>query len=338
MKSVVLNDIGRQVEFKPNVLFDKYFRLVEIDVTRKFKNKRLISSNCPACHSKKKIKAFKKFGFQYVECLNCNTVYATPHPRDEDIKYHFLSSESSRFWRENLSKTTSDARKEKIYSPRLEWMANMIEEYYPQGKNVADLCNRNKEYVADFLRSSYFENKIIVNPYYNIVAKSHDMGGVQVIDSLDKARKNKETIDVVSAFEVIDYTVDIDGFFKAIKDMLIRGGLCFLTTISISGFDLQVLWNNSKSIFPLDRINVLSNKGLNLLFKRHNLEILEYSTPGLLDLDIVKNAIQGDKKVSVPRFVRTLIEQGDEQLYKDFQEFLQINRLSSFTRILLRKN
>jgi SAM-dependent methyltransferase len=255
----------------------------------------------------------------------------SPHPKDKDIKYHFLHSESSRFWKENLSKTTSDARKEKIYSPRLEWMADMVEEYSPQAKNIADLCNRNKEYVSDFLGSSYFENKIIVNPYY-------DASGVQIIDSLDGARKNKGSMDVVSAFEVIDYTVDIDEFFRAVNDMLMPGGLCFLTTISISGFDLQVLWNNSKSIFPLDRINVLSNKGLNLLFKRHDFEILEYSTPGLLDLDIVKNAIEGDKKVSVPKFVRTLIEQGDEQLYKDFQEFLQINRLSSFARILLRKN
>jgi hypothetical protein len=65
--------------------------------------------------------------------------------------------------------------------------------------------------------------------------------------------------------------------------------------------------------------------------------MLEYSTPGLLDLDIVRNAIERDKKLDVPRFIKTLLEKGDDKLYRDFQEFLQTNRLSSFVRVLLRK-
>lgn len=216
-------------------------------------------------------------------------------------------------------------------------MTEMMDEYFPQATNIADLCNKNEDFVLDFLNCPAFNNKIIVNPYFEINKTLSEKKKVQIINDLNITNKNKETVDLISAFEVIDYTINIDGLFGAIKNMLVHNGLCFLTTISISGFDLQVLWENSNSIFPFDRINVFSMKGLNMVFKRHGFELLEYSTPGLLDLDIVKNAMEKDKRLKIPRFVRTLIDQGDEQIYKDFQEFLQINRLSSFVRILLRK-
>ena len=119
--------------------------------------------------------------------------------------------------------------------------------------------------------------------------------------------------------------------------MLCKGGLCFITTISITGFDLQVLWDNSKSILPLDRINVFSQKGLKILFERHGFEMLEYSTPGVLDFDIVEDEFKKNPNLDIPRFVKTMLERNDEQLKQDFQTFLQVNRLSSFVRILLKK-
>lgn len=110
-----------------------------------------------------------------------------------------------------------------------------------------------------------------------------------------------------------------------------------MTTISISGFDMQVLWENSRSIFPLDRINVFSYMGLKLLAQRHGFEMIEYSTPGVLDFDIVENELKKHHEIECPRFVKTMVEREDEQLKQDFQNFLQVNRLSSFVRIVLRK-
>lgn len=336
MKSVVLNDTGRQIEFKPNVTFEEYCALLERDAKHELKNKKLFSSSCPACLSKKKMKTFKKFGFQYVECQTCNTIYMDPHPNDEDIKDFYQNTDSGHFWREEISVITSNARREKIYSPRMQWMTDVLEEYFPQAKNIADLCNKNKGHVTSFINNPSFENKIIINPYFDVESEIDGHNDVQIINNYKDVEK--ETIDIVSAYEVIDYTSDVEGLFNVIKNILVPGGLCLITTLSMSGFDLQALWGNSLSIIPLDRINVLSKKGLNLLFNRHGFEIIEYSTPGLLDTDIVKNAIEKDKELPVSRFIKTLIDEGDEQLYKDFQNFLQINRLSSFTRILLGKN
>lgn len=339
MKRVVFSDTGREVEFKPDLIFDKYLELTESNLKNEFRNeKHLTVSDCPACKSPANKEAFVKFGFQYVECQNCGTVYMCPHPNDKHIKEHFLNSSSVRFWRDTLSKTTGYKRKEKIYYPRLQWIVCMGDEYLSGAKIIADFNSKDVGYAAELISSEFFDKKLIINPYFNIneVTSDEELKRKLFIAS-DPKRIDKTPINIATAFEVIDYTSNVDAFINTIKNILSKGGLCFITTVSISGFDLQVLWGNSRSIFPLDRINVFSQKGLKLLFKRHGFEMLEYSTPGVLDFDIVETELKNYPNLPIPRFVRTMLERDDEQLKQDFQNFLQVNRLSSFVRIVLRK-
>jgi len=340
MKNVVFNDTGREVEFKPNLIFEKYLKLTESDIKKEFKNKRRLAiSACPACKSQKSKKTFIKFGFQYVECNNCRTVYLQHRPKDSHIREHFLNSSSARFWLDTLLKATENKRKEKIYYPRLQWIADTAEEYLSGSKDIADFNSRNVDYVTYLLNSKFFDSRTIINPYFSLdyLVDEELRGNISNSPDAKKMPASKSLVNIATAFEVIDYMSDVDAFVKKVENMLCKGGLCFITTISISGFDLQVLWENSRNIFPPDRINAFSQKGLKLLFQRHNFEMLEYSTPGVLDMDIVESEYNKRPSLDISRFVRSMLETGDEQLKQDFQNFLQSNRLSSFVRIVLRK-
>jgi hypothetical protein len=339
MKNVVINQTGKASEFKPDVIFEKYLRLAEKDAKKKFKhNKNRIVLSCPACKSRKTKIAFSRFGFKYVECLTCCSVYMNPHPLDADIKYHCLKSVSADFWRNTISKKTETKRKEKIYEKRFQWLRDIAQNHLPCAATIADFNPKDPEYTKKFLQNGYFKNKIMVNPYFDTsVLDNFNTGNYKVIQNLTNLAQNKGMIDIACAFEAIDCFADVDLFLKTINVSLRRGGLCFLTTISISGFDLQVLWENSTSIFPPDRINVFSRQGLEILFKRHGFDIIEYSTPGFLDLDIVKKMANSNSSIELPRFIRTMLKYGNDQIFQDFQEFLQLSKLSSFTRVVLKK-
>lgn len=341
MKNVIFTDVGREVEFKPDLIFKEYLVMTESDIIEEFRNKKSLGiSDCPACRYSEYTKAFDKFGFQYVECNNCQTVYMCPHPDDIHIRKHYLNSSSAQFWRDTLTKSTKKKRKEKIYYPRFQWIIGTGDEYLSGEKNVADFNSKDVNFVTELLNNNFINKKLIIDPYFdidNITVDGDPKKHFLLSPDIKKSPEYKDTINIATAFEVIDYISDVDTFIGTIKDLLCKGGLCFITTISISGFDLQVLWENSRSIFPLDRINVFSQKGLKLLFKRHGFEMLEYSTPGILDFDIVKTELNNNPGLYIPRFVRTMLERDDEQLRQDFQNFLQINRLSSFVRIVLRK-
>jgi len=341
MKNVVINETGKASEFKPDVIFEKYLRLTEKDVKKEFgRKKNQAVSNCPACRSKKARIVFSHFGFKYVECLACGSVYMNPRPLDADIKKHYLESASADFWRNTLSRKTEEKRKEKIYEKRFQWFRDIAQNYLPCATTITDFNSKDPEYTREFLQNGYFKRKIVVNPYFDTSALDNfntNASDYSVIQELANSLKDRGLIDIACAFEAIDCFADVELFLKTINALLCKGGLCFVTTISINGFDLQVLWENSTSIFPPDRINVFSRHGLELLFKRHGFDIIEYSTPGFLDLDIVKNAVRKDSSIELPRFVETILRNGDDQVYRDFQEFLQLSKLSSFVRIVLRK-
>ena len=144
-------------------------------------------------------------------------------------------------------------------------------------------------------------------------------------------------VDVVTIFEVADRIADVNNLFEKIYGMLRENGLCFMTGILISGFDLQTLWDKAENIFPPDRLNVFSVEGLKTLFNRHNFECLEFSTPGILDVENTEKAVERDPNIKISRFMDYLLQNRGADTKQSFQEFLQQNLLSSYGRVLLKK-
>ena len=75
--------------------------------------------------------------------------------------------------------------------------------------------------------------------------------------------------------------------------MLKPGGLCFITCLLSSGFDVLVMGQDSGIFLPPERMNFLSYDGMNtILDKVGGFEILEFSTPGVLDVqNIIENNV-----------------------------------------------
>jgi hypothetical protein len=111
------------------------------------------------------------------------------------------------------------------------------------------------------------------------------------------------------------------------------GGLVFLSTLSIDGFDLQTLWDSSSQIFPPHHINFLSVQGFERLFERAGLIDIEVTTPGKLDVDIIRNAsLKNPDLLTGQRFLQNIVV--DDKLGALFQQFLSSNSLSSHAWVI----
>jgi len=142
--------------------------------------------------------------------------------------------------------------------------------------------------------------------------------------------------DAITAFETLDRAADPRRLVAAAHAALRPGGILFVTAPCVSGFELQVLWERARSIAPPDKINLLSIRGFQSLFSE-GWEIVEFSTPGLFDVEAVTRAVAADPDAPWPRFVRTLVSDTDAQQRSEFQEYLQRARLASFARLVVRK-
>lgn len=334
MKSIVLLDEMKGKDIKPTELFNRYLGLTEEDVKERLARGPLKATPCPACRAPEAAVAFEKFTMRYRECPRCQTLYASPRPAEPMLRQFYQQSPSRAFWRDELSRFTRKQREEKILKPRFEWILDSTQEYLPSASHLVDVQTGQYSYVDMLHEDVRFSQKTLIDPLLTLEASPRS--GFDVIcRSFDEVTLSSPA-DVISLFEVIDHVSDIDAVMNHVDALLRPGGLCFLTTVLSSGFDIQVLWERAENIFPPDRLNVLSVDGWQALFQRGGWECLEFSTPGVLDVEIVARALQGSPN-GISRFAKTILTQNDEKARSAFQEFLQANLLSSYARILIRK-
>ena len=70
--------------------------------------------------------------------------------------------------------------------------------------------------------------------------------------------------------------------------------------------------------------------------KRNGFELLEVSTPGVLDVEIVRAHVERDPSIPLSSFDKNLLNR-DNETAGAFQAFLQQNGMSSFARLVGRR-
>jgi hypothetical protein len=114
--------------------------------------------------------------------------------------------------------------------------------------------------------------------------------------------------------------------------------LLALTTRAGSGFDIQALWERLDTVFPLEHINLLSVDGMGILAERHGFEMVELSTPGQLDVQVVARVLASQQEWEPQdRILRRLVMETGEDGMEDLQRFLQKHLRSSHMRVVARK-
>lgn len=297
MKTVVSLQDLLEYEIRPGELLREYQRLTA-EAVRAWPRASFREVPCPACRGTAVRPAFARFELAYVECTACGTVFLSPRPGAEVLANHARSSPAADFWREHVLASTEDVRREKILVPRAEWVADSVAEFLPQSDVTVDLAPLGEP------------SSLAVHP--------------------------DDSIDVVTAFEAFDRTADLPVLMEAIRRVLRPGGLLFVTAPSVSGFELQALWERAQSITPPDKINLLSIAGFRALFSA-GWELLELSTPGMFDVEMVRRAMAQDPGGGWPRILHMLVQDADEPRRLELQEYLQRARQVSFARLVARR-
>jgi SAM-dependent methyltransferase len=168
----------------------------------------------------------------------------------------------------------------------------------------------------------------------NLFDSSSAKGEVKVLDIVEKV--DDISIDAAFLFEALDRSPDPTVLLERVKHALKPGGLCFITCLLSSGFEVQMLGEDSEVFVPPERMNLFSFEGmLDLVKKTGGLDVLELSTPGVLD---IANVIKKLDQIENASFFNYILSMRQEPaLIESFQDFLQLNCLGTFGRLVLRK-
>jgi 2-polyprenyl-3-methyl-5-hydroxy-6-metoxy-1,4-benzoquinol methylase len=329
----------KEGDIRPQKLFNEYLALARKDIQIFFGDKdTFVEVDCPACGAKGGQTALKKLGFSYKSCLDCESLYLSPRPTESMINNYYQKGESVKFWSTRFYRETEEARRLKIYRPRAEYIDNLFRENPGWGKDqLVDVGAGYGIFLEEISRLNLFSNALGVEPAPNMAATCKGKG-LSVLESpVEMINENDILADFATSFEVFEHVYSPEKFLKSVQKILKPKGVFLFTTLTIDGFDLQVLWDESKSIYPPHHINLISKNGIKCLLNTCGFNLVEIRTPGQLDVDIVLNAAHEKKDLKLSRFVRHLIEKVDDEVRDAFQVFLQENLLSSHVMVIAQK-
>lgn len=342
LRFVVVDEPLSEAEVHPP---ESYRQLVELSSSSAAELKERRDVDCPACGSPERQLAFDKSGYTYWSCRECTTLFVSPRPTGPLLDWYLHESPAARFRTRQDYRRPLERRAREVASFHGEWVLELLEHGDPtrsQAGAVADLHTRFPEYF-EFLDQQGLESLIAVDPLCP-VPDALTAAGLRRLDGL--AQLTDAECRLLTAFNTLEHLEDPSALAHGAFRALAPGGLLALTTRSSSGLDIQVLWQHCPTIFPADHLNLLSVEGVRTLLETVGFELLEISTPGQLDVELVTRVLREQPELDASgagsaagatRFLRYLLDQRGADARSGLQNYLQQHLLSSHLRVIARK-
>lgn len=318
----------KESDIRPEALLQRYLELSEQDAKLCFVDIPRFNIPCVACGAERLKREFEKNSFAYSSCQDCGTLFQSPRPPIAAFEAFYRDSVSSRYWAEEFFPAVAEARREKIFRPRVERLSSLCHTKNISVERLIDVGAGYGIFLDEWRKVKPSTQLLAVEPSKSLAAECRSKGFDVVEDIAENVSDHNNHADLVVCFEVLEHVYDPLSFVKTLSNLVKPGGYIFVSTLCVDGFDIQMLWDKSNSIFPPHHINFLSVAGFERLFARAGLVEVDVTTPGQLDVDIVRNAIKREPELmNGQRFLRRIV--ANQNIAVNFQEFLTANRLSS---------
>ena len=322
----------QEKEIRPKKIFNRFLNLAERDVKKFFNGKRK-KIKCVACNENGKF-SFKKNGFVYCLCSYCKTLYVSPRPNEIAFSNYYTKSSSIKFLANILYKKTQKLRRRKIWKPKAKIIAEKLKKYKIKNFRYIDVGGGYGTFAEEI--SKYTKKKIIViepSPFMAEECRKKKLNVIQkFLENVKKEDlpKNKRCF---TSFELLEHLHNPSKFVKNLSKLMNKKDIFVFTTLSSTGLDISTLWERSRSINPPHHINFFNPKSIKFFLKRFGLKIINISTPGKIDIDIMEN----DINFISDRFWKNFLNNATKYEKLKMQELISKSNLSSHMMVICKK-
>lgn len=274
---------------------------------------------CPVTGSARYEVFFEKWGRSYAFCPETWSLSLASLPSADILRDYFLQSDLSRLRASDAYQLQLTASRRRMWEHLADWAQGRVHRYL--AKDAVSVIDWGPKALG----------------WSELLGQAKWVSEYAIAESLPPLEPTElpQGADLVCLFDVIQRSTDPASILRLAADRLVPGGLLLTSCRSGSGFDVLTLGGASDSIFPFDHICLPSLQGMQQLIHRAGLELLELTTPGMLDVQLVRAA-----EHDLPRnryFQRYLLAHGSPEMDERLQLFLQQNNLSSHMRVVARK-
>lgn len=323
IRPIVISNYNREV---------LYYEDIEL-FHSKFNNDLNITKSCIACSSMQNHVIFKKDGFDFSKCSDCDTVYVSSRPTDTQLSWWYTHSKSQLHSVEILN-STQHARSG-MYERRVDLFLKRIDADVKTFLEIGTGNGQLLEIIQKKIKDSYVKG-IDLNP--QAVKACHDKGiDCDILDINNMSEKINEKYDVIMAFEVLEHLPDPQESIKNIFDTLNKNGIFYGTLPNYHGYDFLEIGQIYRNLFAPTHLNYFNPKSLEILLKQSGFKEVEIFTDGILDVNLVEN-YNKSKKIKLSEFWTMIYEDNKYQDFlSQFQDLLSKHKLSGNMTFIARK-
>jgi len=326
----------KEADIRPDDIFQRYLELSAADADIHFNGVERSTIDCVACGCSDNTHQFEKSGFGFALCNRCGTLFQSPRPPIAAFEAFYRDSVSSRYWAQTFFPAVAEARRERIFRPRVDRLSDLCVRKNVKVERLIDIGAGYGIFLEEWGKRFPDVKLVAVEPSQNLAQVCRAKGFEVAEELAENVRGYDGYADLAACFEVLEHVYEPVSMIRTLSKLVKPGGYVFVTSLGVDGFDIQTLWEKSNSISPPHHINFLSVAGFKAAFERAGLEDIDVSTPGKLDVDIVRNAYKRDPAIlENNRFARFMV--GDETRAASFQTYLSQNQMSSHVWALARR-
>lgn len=328
----------KEEEIRPDGLVQEVKKLYAEDIKRLLtRKKEFIEVPCPACESRNYQTAFDKFGFTFVICEDCETMFINPRPTFEILSDYYATAKSYKYWNDYIFPASEHSRRKNIFAPRAARVVEICKQHNLRTNILVDVGAGFGTFCEEIKKVGLFKRIIAVEPTPNL-AETCRKRGLEVIQKpIEEVSFENETVNVITNFEVIEHLFSPKDFLLSCSSVLPKGGVLILTCPNVKGFDIVVLKESSNSVDP-EHLNYFNLSSISQLLKNCGFEVIERLTPGQLDAELVrKKALNDEFNISNHPFLKQILLDEWDTVGCSFQQFLADNLLSSHMWVVAKK-
>ncbi|MBI4369367.1 MAG: methyltransferase domain-containing protein [Elusimicrobia bacterium] len=333
MKRVVLRDEFREADIRPAGAYHQYQEILEKECRRFFGGRQPdLGARCRACQAAL-YSVFERWGALYGRCEQCLSLFVLPQFSDEEARNLLNVPGMGELWREQIINPSSPERMRLMIQPRIDWLLEVKDQYAPQARCLIDYGSKYPQFLEGLVQAKEFDRVTSVDPDWRL-------GNTPWPDSVEKLSVGSIGIngtDLMAAFDVLERVHDPAAVIGWMKSCLRPGGLAIVTTALSTGLEYLVLGAKAPNLNPIERRNLFSLEALSDLLTRHDFELLELSTTGRLDVELVARAMEEHPKDFQRTFWWYFFHHRGPEALQALQEFVQQHQLSSHCRLVARR-
>jgi 2-polyprenyl-3-methyl-5-hydroxy-6-metoxy-1,4-benzoquinol methylase len=283
---------------------------------------------CPACGAEDGDQVWGKYGLTYLRCRACESVYVSPRPTPDLLNEYYRSSTNYEYWNEVIFPASEDARREKIFRPRAERVAELAAQHGGSTRTLIDVGAGFGTFCEEVIELGVYDRVIAVEPEPHLAATCRSKG-IETVEAPIELAELPDDIDAITSFEVIEHLHSPEAFLRRCAEVLAPGGLISVTCPNVKGFDVVVLGELSATV-DAEHLNYLHPESLAQLLETSGFDVVERFTPGKLDAELVrKQILSGALNVDEQPFLQQVLVDDWDRVGSVFQEFLRDAGLSS---------